>query len=557
MLQAAHHWEDLLEGTAADALTRVLPAVLLTRRWFGGKARRIETVRIVESMAISAGEATMRLLLIRVEYGEGNAETYQLPLTAAFGAEALRIQRDFPQAVIAPLTVSRNDGEQQGLLYDALWSRDLALALLQTIGQGARFHGTAGSLSACSTSAFNMLVPDAPPLEPVVMHAEQSNTSVCYGGQVILKLYRRVEEGINPDLEIGRHLTAMRFPYVPQIAGAIEYRRDSHEPMTLALLQQYVRNDGDAWRHSLDAVDQFVVRLVGGSHRDERPPQTMRPLLELAREEYPLLARNLIGQYLDSAERLGQRTAELHATLSQVEDQAFTIDSLTSASRHARYDHMMGRTETTLTLLKTRQEGLSTDGHAAAQRLFDMKPALERTFRAFRDRERRIPLIRCHGDYHLGQVLCTGSDFMIIDFEGEPARSLAVRRMKHPAMVDVASMVRSFHYAPFAFLEGKRTGMSVSSKNSPPHIALWMQFWARWASAAFLKAYLGTATGAWFWPQNETDVRLLFDVYLIEKAMYELRYELNNRPDWVEIPLHGLIESLETAGRGRVEADAT
>src|SRR5215207_8805312 len=160
MLRAANSWEDLLEGTAADAVMKVLPAVLQTRRWFGGKARRIETTRIVESIAISAGSATMRLLMIRVEYGHGNADTYQLLVTAAFGAEAMRIQRDFPHAVIAPLTVRCGEREQIGVLHDSLWNRDLALALLQAIGQEARFQGIAGSLNASSTSAFPELVPD-------------------------------------------------------------------------------------------------------------------------------------------------------------------------------------------------------------------------------------------------------------------------------------------------------------------------------------------------------------------------------------------------------------
>ena len=553
MLRAANSWEDVLEGTAADAVMKVLPAVLQTRRWFGGKARRIETTRIVESIAISAGSATMRLLMIRVEYGHGNADTYQLLVTAAFGAEAMRIQRDFPHAVIAPLTVRCGEREETGVLHDALWNRDLALALLQAIGQEARFQGIAGSLSASSTSAFPELVPDGSLLDPVVLKTEQSNTSISYGGRVMLKLYRRMDEGMNPDFEIGRHLTDMRFPHSPPIAGVIEYRRDPGEPITLALLQKFVRNDGDAWRHSLDAVDRFIVRLVGGPHRGTTPPPTAPPFLDLARNDYPLLARELMGPYLESAERLGRRTAELHLALSQGEgNQAFTPETLTMEYRHWRYDNMMRNTETTFALLQERQEVLSSAGQAMARHLGDLKPALERTCRAFRDLERPIPRIRCHGDYHLGQVLCVGGEFTIIDFEGEPARSLAVRRTKHPAMIDVAGMVRSFHYAPFAFLEGKHPGLAVAPQDIPPQSALWAKFWARWASAAFLKAYLEMATGAQFWPQDETDVRLLFDVYLVEKAIYELAYELNNRPDWVEIPLHGLIDSLATARGGPV-----
>lgn len=551
MLMATDRWETLCEGTAAGTLTSLLPDILQTRRWFGGKARRIEAVRIIESIAIQAGTSTMILLMIRVEYGDGKGETYQMPITAAFGDAAGQVQQDFPQAVIAPLTLHRNGQDETGVLYDALWNKDLSLALLQAISLGSRYQGGTGVLTATPTQAFGDLVSSGHPLEPAVMKAEQSNTSVAYGDQVILKLYRRLEDGMNPDLEIGRHLTAMRFPYVPPIAGAIEYQRPTGEPVTLGLLQQFVRNDGDAWRHSLDAVDRYIFRIVEGSRREEPPPRTVLPLLDLARDEYPPLARQLIGLYLQSAERLGQRTAELHVALSQVEgDPAFTPATLTQDYRQSRYENMVRSTERTLVLLRERTTLLSPGGQAKAQRLFDLTPVLERTFRGFRDLEKPIPLIRCHGDYHLGQVLCSGADFMIIDFEGEPARSLASRRMKHPAILDLAGMVRSFHYVPFAFLEGKRADIAVASHSVPPQSAMWAAFWSDWASAAFLKTYLGIAAGARFWPQEEADVRLLFDVYLVEKAMYELEYELNNRPDWAEIPLHGLVELLEQARPG-------
>jgi trehalose synthase-fused probable maltokinase len=549
MLTASQDWLHLFERESVECLMRTLPSLLQTRRWFGGKARRIEAVRMVESIAIPSGSTTTMLLLIRVEYGDGCVETYTLPVTAAFGDEAERIQQDFPQAVIAPLAVQRNGREETGLLYDALWNRDAALALLQAISQESQFKGTVGSLIASSTNAFADLISAGILPEPAVMKAEQSNTSVAYNKCVILKLYRRLERGMNPDLELGRVLTRMQFPYTPPIAGALEYQRGGGEPVTLALLQKFVCNDGDAWRHSLDAVNRFVARIIGEHLRDERPPQTGFPPLELARQEYSPVARHLIGLYLESVERLGRRTAELHLALSQVvDDPAFAPEPLTKEYRQARYDSMVRSMAGTLALLEEGMGLLSTVGQANVRRLFDLKPALERTFHTFRDLESPISRIRCHGDYHLGQVLCTGADFMITDFEGEPARSLAERRMKHPAMVDVAGMVRSFHYAPFAFLEGKRADIDVASQESLRYSALWARFWSDWANAAFLKGYLGIATGARFWPRDDEDVRLLFDAFFVEKAMYELGYELNNRPDWVEIPLHGLVETLEITG---------
>jgi maltose alpha-D-glucosyltransferase/alpha-amylase len=189
-----------------------------------------------------------------------------------------------------------------------------------------------------------------------------------------------------------------------------------------------------------------------------------------------------------------------------------------------------------LRLLKERRQFLSTGGQEQARLLLELRPVIERIIAAFETVATSVPRIRCHGDYHLGQVLCTAADFMIIDFEGEPARALAERRMKHPVVLDVAGMIRSFHYVPFAFLKGQ--GLEPSR---------WASYWSNWMSAGFVKGYLRTATGSSFWPPSRDDVDRLMDLYLVDKAFYELRYELNNRPDWVEIPLHGLVAILEHA----------
>jgi len=541
MLTVRHDWVRLFEEETARDVITALADILQTRRWFGGKARRIKEIGILDSIPIPA-DSTQILLLIRVEYGDAGTETYTLPVTAAFGEEAERIRRDFPTAVIAPLVLQRDGSEHAGLLYDALWNRDFALTLLNAIGDESRFKGIAGWMTASSTSAFTELVPIGALPEPVVMRAEQSNTSVVYDGYVILKLYRRVEQGINPDLEIGRVLTRVRFPYIPSIAGALEYQLNSGSLVTLGVLQQFVANDGDAWQYSLGAVKQFFDRVAREHLLGERPSLNTTSLLDLAREDYSSLARHLIGEYLESAERLGQRTAQLHLALSQVvDDPAFAPEPLTLEYRQSRHESMVRSMAGTLALLKERMELLSTGGQANARLLFELKPALERIFDSFGDIVTTVPRIRCHGDYHLGQVLCRGADFMIIDFEGEPARSLAERRMKHPPLVDIAGMVRSFHYVPFAFLKEQRIEHS-----------LWASFWSDWTSVAFLKGYRGAVTGSEFWPQNPEDLRLLLDVYLVEKALYELRYELNNRPDWVDIPLYGLVELLKTREKSTV-----
>jgi len=539
MLTIKEDWQRLFEGAGMADLTRALPAVLQVKRWFGGKARQISTVQITDSILIPSNSSA-RLLVIDLEYGDGGTETYTLSVAAVFGEEADRIRRVCPHAVIAPLLVRKGESDEAGLLYDALWNRDLALTLLHAIGRNSRFPGIAGSITASSTSTFTDLVPFRTEPEPVVMGAEQSNTSIAYGGCVILKFYRRMAEGMNPDLEIGRALTNGQFPYVPSIAGELEYQDRSGHRSTLGVLQKFVANDGDGWKRSLEAFERFMDRIDEEHLWDERPSAFPSHPLDLAKVEYSPLACRLIGPYLESAGRLGNRTAQLHLALSRIaEDPDFAPEPLTWEQRQCRHESMVKSMKDTFSLVNERIGLLPRHGQAMAEILVELKPELNRIFDAFGNSETPVPLIRCHGDYHLGQVLCIGADFMIIDFEGEPAHSLAERRMKHPSLVDIAGMIRSFHYVPFAFLKAK--GVEQCS---------WTSFWSGWTSAAFLKGYLELAIGSPFWPQNAECVRLLLDVYVMKKALYELRYEFNNRPDWVEIPLHGLIELLRPAALG-------
>ncbi|HET9605544.1 MAG TPA: hypothetical protein VFO87_00725, partial [Nitrospira sp.] len=364
-------------------MKRALPDILQTRRWFGGKARRIENVDILDGIAIPSDSMSI-LLLIRVEYEQAGTETYTLPVTAAFGDEAERIQREIPTAVIAPFVLQREARTENGLLYDALWNRDFTLALLSAVRHDARLNGLNGGMAASSTNAFTDLMPLGVKPEPVVMRSEQSNTSVAYDGYIILKLYRRVQEGINPDLEMGRALTRLRFSHVPLLAGALEYQAASGRLLTLGVLQQFVANDGNAWQYSLEAVKQFFVRVDSEQLREETPAEhTSRPL-ESAREPYAPLAHHFLGGDLEWAERLGQRTAQLHDALSQVaDDPAFAPEPLTPHYRqtqHAAVEHGMAEA---LRLLKERRQFLSTGGQEQARRLLEFRPALERIIAAF------------------------------------------------------------------------------------------------------------------------------------------------------------------------------
>jgi maltose alpha-D-glucosyltransferase/alpha-amylase len=539
--------ENLFTGAAKTALEAILPAYLKERRWFGGKARRLKAAQILEAIAAPLDGAEAYVTLIQVDYVEGDPDFYVLPLTVAMGEAAARMREGFPHPLLADLLVkarARDQGER-GLLYDALYEKSFSALLLDLIWRHRRLRGAHGDIIAAPTLGFRHLQQAIEgPLEPSVLKVEQSNTSVVYSGLLILKLFRRTDEGVNPDLEIGRFLTEKTtFTHTPPVVGAIQYRRRDGGLLSLAILQSFVPNAGDAWSHTLDTLSHYLEGALAHSGV-QTPTIEPKPLLSLLADDIPMLARELIGSYLESARLLGQRTAELHIALASAPDVAdFAPEPFSTLYQRSVYQSMQSQVGQVFQLLRDRMRRLPEEARLDAQKVLDQEGEIRRHYRTLLQRKINTMRIRVHGDYHLGQVLYTGRDFVIIDFEGEPARPLTERRIKRSALRDVAGMLRSFHYASYAALYGQVSGIRPED-----FVALepWARYWYTWVSATFLKAYLAAAKEAPFVPTDAMELQILLNVYLLEKAIYELGYELNHRPDWVKVPLHGILQLVDT-----------
>jgi trehalose synthase-fused probable maltokinase len=475
---------------------------------------------------------TVFMIFVEVSYLDEGHDTYTMLLSASFDEPAERIERACPQAVVAALAVAGQNRERRGVLYDALWDHDCAGTLLRAIQQGARFTGARGTLMAGSTGAFSDSIL-ASVSASSVLKGEQSNTSVKFGSQMMLKLYRRFEPGLNPDLEIGRVLTARGFAHSPTVLGAMEYARPDKEPATVAIVHSFVDNQGDAWRYTLAELERELGAPVAAGRTQTGPAVPSH------------------GGYAGSASLLGRRTAELHLALAQeTDDPAFAPEPCTPAYWQSLRDRMTHSIERALTSLGRRLPALDREDRRYAGSVLAMKGALLSRVAALTDRSPSALRIRCHGDFHLGQVLYTGRDFVIIDFEGEPARPLIERRAKHVPILDVAGMIRSFHYAAYATF--RRLGEGGAEEARLVELEQQVQQWFWSAVDAFLSGY-GTVTGnSPLWPQSAGERELLLELHLIEKACYELDYELNNRPDWAGIPLMGILQLLEPENTQRI-----
>jgi len=490
-----------------------------------------------------------------------------------------------------------------GVLHDAIASKAFCQALLELISRRQKLDGRNGGLEATHTAILRRLrmegahsggvsasgagtsdeyvlaqtaehtesVPAAAPtgaqsraaaktvplpleaLEPVASKAEHGTSAIIYGDQLILKLFRRLETGLNPDLEITRFLTAQKFPHAPSLAGALEFRNRKDETITLGVLSSYVAGSKYAWEYTLDALGRFYERVQTLPAERRQPPAVPTTSIpKLANIEMPAPVREMIGTYLESARLIGQRTAELHLALAaETEDPNFAPEPATSHSQRGLYQSMRNLTRQNFQLLNKRLNTLPPEIQAQAQQVLGMEAEILKRFRATYEKGVDGFRIRHHGNYNLGQMLYTGKDFLVVDFEGEPALMLGERQFKRSPLRDVAGMARSFQYAAHAALllqveRGTLQPARLAAANA------WARFWSQWVGAVFFKAYRAAIGNATLLPSREENLHLIFEAYLLRKAVYELGHELNERPGWVGISLESILELA-----GPVERSAT
>jgi maltose alpha-D-glucosyltransferase/alpha-amylase len=526
---------DLVQGGTARYVERQLPHYLMQQRWFRGKARKLRGTTITQVVPIGPQPNDPQLAFVQADYVEGDPETYVLPLALQPSSQS---ESD---AVICGVRLK--DSPEPHCLVDAVSDKIFAQAMLELIRGRKKINADDGALVGFQTNALRELIADNPDLEPQLGEREQSNTSIAYGTRLILKLYRKLEEGVGLDLEVGKFLTDHGYPHSPAVAGAIDFRTDNEE-RTVAVLHAFRRNEGDAWDYTLDHVTEFFERKAADSEPAPHAPLTTQALLRLARAS-DSAARQEIGAYIEDALLIGRRTAELHNTLaSSLEHPDFRPDSYTGFYQRSLYQSMRNQVGRILQLLEKKVASLPEALQADARRLHEMEERVLRRLRALIEQPINAVRIRTHGDFHLGQLLYTGKDFVVTDFEGEPLHPLSERRMKRSPLRDVAGMLRSFHYAAHAPLVVREDSHSVIREKDVEILRWWARFWYAHVGGAFLEGYFSIINRDLL-PDDPDHTRIILDSYMIEKAIYEVGYELNNRPEWLAVPLGGVLELVE------------
>jgi maltose alpha-D-glucosyltransferase/alpha-amylase len=501
-------------------------------RWFRSKARSITNVSIADLIDLPT-DVGGQLLLIAFNYTEGARELYALPVRVVSGEEARPIEVEHPGTLIARI------GQDGALLIDATAHQGFHKFLLETVASNRSLTGRYGKLATAKSVHWSEKLASGLPQSSRILKAEQSNSSVLYEDKIYLKLFRKLEEGINPDLEVTRQLSERcNFEHVPSYLGDIQYVARGQEPASLVMLQAAVPNQQDGWSHALSAINRYYDRILSES---QLPPPPTLGLWDDVPEPFLTLIE---GIHIEIVRLLGERTADLHLALAQdTETPDFAPEPFSLQHQRSIYQSIRGEIKQTMALLNSVSSHLDERAKTLAREVLGRSPELNSCHDYLLHEAIDVAKIRIHGDYHLGQLLFTGKDFVILDFEGEPARPIGERRLKRSGLVDVAGMLRSFDYAAHQSLTEGRTVRVVD----PEILDAYGDLWSTRASRVFLDAYLAKTRGAAFVPKNQEDLRLLLRSFLIHKAVYELRYELNNRPKWVSTPLRGLLRILPPA----------
>ena len=506
-------WEEFAHDTQAITFLEenVFYDYMRKCRWFAGKARMIKFLEVQQLLDIPIENGKTYLVILHLGYTYGDEEKYAMPVSFLPDDYELLGQVNHK----AFITRINADGKS-GWLVDAIYDFRFQTQLFEDIWHNTEtkqedgallYHKGKGLAASDENMGYLCVIPDL----------EQSNSSLIYGNKYFFKLYRKLFREINPEVEMLQFLTETGgFKNIPAFCGSVVFERPGIPPVTLGLMMQKVASKSDSWVATGDDLNDFLFRFVG---RDF----------------------SIHDEVFEKVELLGKRTAEMHlALLSGKKNKDFKPEHFEPGYVEFVQKHLTNLLDKRLKLLKENYSRLDANAKGLADEFINSEKVIRNFFSKISSDGMKGLRIRIHGDYHLGQVLFTGTDYLIIDFEGEPESSIADRKIKHSPLKDVAGMIRSFHYAVCA----KLYFSSETKGINPLRLQKAADRWYKLITDAYVESYLQTMGDIKHIFGGRTEMNFLLQLHLLEKSVYELGYELNGRPDWIRIPLKGIQQVL-------------
>lgn len=530
------YWENLIKDKNKQRLERIIFEYLKYCAWFREKGSPIDRLEIVEAFRISDNKNNYHIVLFEIEFRNNVIERYLLPI--GFVSDILTLQES---AIIAKLSSNK---DMEGFIYDAMYSETFLWAYLNFAAYKREQRGNKGRLSTVSLKRFLI----SKTQEVTVENREEEHVSVIFGQKFFLKIYRKLEPGMSPEFEISDYLTRKNFEYMMPLRASLQYSVYNEENTTLAILYDYVPNQGNFWQNTLNYLMKNYETTGKQIANLQKMPVQPANLFEILHSEPPEFFQEFFGVYTKQIELLAQRMAQLHTVLSMSDDQTFKPEPFTDFHKYSQYQSVYAQIRETIRLLDSRMSSLPQEIREQGHIIMHSEKDIISRFKSFRDRHIKSLRIRIHGDFNLGKILYSGKDFVITGFEGQHGHSLSERRNKMSPLRDAANMMRSIHYASFyTTFNIPRSGFPLAVEQIVPV----QNVWYIWTCAAFVSSYLNHSQNMPFIPKDADELREMLECYLLERAFIELQNELKNRPEWARVPFEGILQIIRKPKNGK------
>ena len=530
----AKSWEGVFKNRNKKSLeVDVLPYFLNGRSWFAGSGRIIHAMNLANVIDIPVEGLPVALCIVEVAYNDGLPESYQLPLAFISEEDVDKINELPERAVLAQLQLNGTTG----LLINATHDELFRSFLFSSIQNAQNIQGPDESIEL--KRGEETIAIDDESLNSRIVETYHNHTSIIYNHRYFFKLFRKLDSTINPDLEITQYLAqTAHFENSPRFMGSMIYHTKSGNKVALGMLQDFVANHGNGWEYTKDALYRYFDNVLTRDPEITLPKHKNNLTDQIDFDQVPEKMQHFMeASFPERITLLGERTAKMHRALAghpEVKD--FDTEAFSLHYQRSVFSSLQSLTRSAFENLKSKMNDLDEEIRPLADEVLAMRPQVLEAFKKIFVHKIDTVKIRTHGDYHLNQVLWTGKDFVITNFEGESARPFSERRLRRSPLRDVAAMIRSLHYAVYSTIPQ----YELKNQEKRDELQTWGETWFYYTTRLFLKGYMQHVDEAKFIPDDKEDYKILLNVLLLEKAVYELNYELNNRPEKVFIPLMGI-----------------
>ncbi|HZF64599.1 MAG TPA: maltose alpha-D-glucosyltransferase [Chitinophagaceae bacterium] len=525
-------WQQLTTGNAAPAVQNVLLSFLKKSKWFKGKARKIQNLSVQDIIPLQSGVKDIFILILEVVYESSLPELYQLAVSVVTDDQAQRLSTNCPESIIALLETN----DKQALLCDAFYDGELHKFFInhhQTLEEQA---GTPGLTIRFKQEVADQLKPNAEIISR--MHSgDNDNTSIIYDNRYLLKMYRKVERTINPDVEISNWLSENGFENVPRYLGRIEWKGEK-DSLTLGMMQALIENHGDGRKYMRERLNNYIERILARNREDLDPFERHGSLTHpVAFDELSPELQLLLGsRAAEQASLIGIRTAEMHQLLASNTSKEFAPEEYSLHYQRSLFSSMQSLVRETYDRLHRTYGQLPSEVQISASSIASLREELLKSLKRIYDKKLDIWKIRIHGSFRLEKLLMTGKDLVIQNFGGNPLRSYSERRIKRSPVRDVAEMITSFNYTAYE----EFFASNHISKEETINMLPFAEQWGHYMSGFFLKAYYDKVGDTPLIPNDKDELKLVLETFLLEKALAHLNFELEHRPEWALAPIRML-----------------